>query len=175
MDFAKFNTRPLTAAEIALAKTVYGDSIRYKRVRVDEFALIGPRQARICYVSFYIVNSWQGMSKSTLIHELMHVWQYEQMGAVYMPRAIRAQFSEMGYNYGGVEALKAHSLKGLDVRSFNLEQQADIVEDYYRISKGRSPCWGGGTKKDLWLYRKVLKPVLENGSSNLFGGERIAK
>lgn len=160
MDFVKFNTRPLTEAEIELAQTIYGDNIRYKRVRVDEYALIGPRQAQICYVSFFIINNWKGMSESTLIHELMHVWQYEHLGAVYMPRALRAQFSEVGYNYGGVAALKACLLKGQDIRSFNLEQQADIVEDFFRIQKGLNPCWGHGTKQDMPVYQKVLAPVL---------------
>jgi len=123
MDFVKFNTRPLSPREIELAKTVYGNNIRYKRVRVDKYALIGPRQARICYVSFYIINNWKGMSDSTLIHELMHVWQYENEGAVYMPRAIRAQYSKMGYNYGGLEVLKVCLLKGQNFKAFNFEQQ----------------------------------------------------
>lgn len=162
MDFVKFNTRSLTAREIELAKTIYGNNIQYKRVRVDEYALIGPPQARICYVSFYIINNWKGMGDSTLIHELMHVWQYQQLGAVYMPRAIRAQSTTMGYDYGGVEALKAHLLKGQNFEAFNFEQQADIVEDYFRIRNGKPPCWGAGEKKDLWVYEKILGTVLKH-------------
>ena len=160
MDFVKFNTRPLSPREIELAKTIYGNNIRYKRVRVDKYALIGPRQARFCYVSFYIINSWKGMSDSTLIHELMHVWQYEKGGAVYMPRAIRAQYSKMAYDYGGVEALKECLLKGQNFKAFNFEQQADIVEDYFRIKNGEAPCWGNARIKDLWVYGKVLEGVI---------------
>ena len=46
------------------------------------------------------------MQNSILIHELTHVWQFEKMGSVYIPYALIAQQSKMGYNYGGVSELK---------------------------------------------------------------------
>ena len=104
------------------------------------------------------------MGDSTLIHELTHVWQYEQIGAVYMPRALRAQFSAKAYDYGGAAALRAFSLKDQDLLAFNLEQQADIVEDYFRIRNGLPPHWGGGRADDLVVYEKILNPIKTNKS-----------
>ncbi len=164
MDLVKWKTRPLTAREIQMAKTIFGDKVCYKRVRIDEYATIGPRQKRFCYVSFYIINSWGKMSDSTLIHELTHIWQYEQIGAVYMPRAIRAQYTIAGYNYGGVTSLLAYLQKDQDMLAFNLEQQADIVKDYFRIQNGWTPSWGNGKQGDLLVYEKTLKPLFDKNT-----------
>jgi len=159
MDFAKFNARPLHQWEIELAKTVFGDQINYRRVRIDEYAMLGPRQIRFCYVSFNIINSWGPMLNSLLLHEMTHIWQYQNMGAVYIPRALKAQYSNAGYNYGGVSNLKAHLLKNEGIFSFNLEQQGDIVADYYLIKDGYKPRWGKGDKKDLAVYEKLMEEI----------------
>ena len=110
-DFFKFNTRLLTAEEIALAQAVYGSTIDYDLVRIDEQAHAGPRFYRFCYVSFNLINSWGPMQQSIYIHEMMHVWQYQRFGAIYMIRALLAQHTNCGYDYGGVQALKARRKK----------------------------------------------------------------
>ena len=102
------------------------------------------------------------MQNSILLHELTHIWQFQQMGAVYVPRAIKAQFSKMGYNYGGVSALKAYLGKGKSFLSFNLEQQGDIISDYYRIKDGYRPRWGNGDRRDLSIYESFVNQV-KNG------------
>ncbi len=43
MDFVKFNSRSMYDWEIELAKTVFGESINYRRVRIDELSVAGPR------------------------------------------------------------------------------------------------------------------------------------
>jgi len=158
-DFFKYNTRPLRDWELKVARSIYGDSINYKRVRIDELSVAGPKQQRFCYVSFYLINSWGPMSNSTFLHELMHVWQYQKMGALYMMQALRGQHSPMGYNYGGVSALKVFLEKGKKLKDFNLEQQADIVTDYYLITQGYDPQWGCGTKADLAVYEKFIEEL----------------
>ena len=155
-DFAKFNTRPMSEWEIELAKSVYGDSINYNRVRIDELAFVGPKQKKFCYVSFYTINSWGSMQNSLFIHELIHIWQYERLGAVYILRALQAQFSRVGYNYGGVGMLRSYLRKGKKLTDFNLEQQGEIISDYYRIKEGYSPRWGSGERKDLEVYEKFV-------------------
>ncbi len=164
LDFLKFNSRSLYAWEIEMAKSIFGKSINYRRVRVDELSIAGPKQKSFCYVSFYIINSWGSMQNSILIHELTHVWQFEQMGSVYIPRAIKAQKSKMGYNYGGVSALKASIEKGKSFLSFNLEQQGDIISDYFRIKDGYQPRWGQGGKHDLSVYGFFVNQVVNKAS-----------
>ena len=134
-DFFKFNSRSLHGWEKDLAKEVFGNKINYARVRLDEYAFFGPRQYRFCYVSFFHINSWGAMQNSLLLHELTHVWQYQKLGIVYIPKALQAQRTSIGYDYGGAEALKQAMRNKKRLDSFNLEQQAEIVADYYRVKK----------------------------------------
>lgn len=152
----KFNTRPLHNWEKQLARQLFGDHLNYDRIRVDEFAFIGPKQGAFCYVSFNIINSWGPISNSIFLHELTHVWQYQKLGIVYIPRALFAQASMEGYDYGGLESLQEAKSRGDGLLSFNLEQQADIVADYYRIKTGYRPNWGNGTISDLPLYEYFI-------------------
>ncbi|MGD2049226.1 MAG: hypothetical protein PVH03_07010 [Chloroflexota bacterium] len=153
-DFLKFNTRPLTGGEIAKAKVVFKNAINYDLVRVDHNALLGPSWTKRAYVSFNTINAWGPLTDHTLIHELTHVWQYQHMGAVYMPRAIHAQGTPAGYNYGGIAELRKRQKAGQGISSFNLEQQGEITGDYY-VAKSN----GGTSAADLATYEHFIKDV----------------
>jgi hypothetical protein len=137
MDFVKFNTRPLTSPEIARARTVFGNSINYALVRVDQTAVIGPAFSGRAYVSFQTINAWATVDDHTFIHELTHVWQYEKIGAIYMPKAIHAQAFGAGYEYGDVTELNNRQRNGQKLNSFNMEQQGQILGDYYMYKTGK--------------------------------------
>ncbi len=141
MDWLKPQTRPLSAEEISLARSIFGNSIDYQRVRIDETTRLVCKDHHICYVSFYTINSWGEFSPDIFLHEMMHVWQYQQLGGVYIPRALLAQRTAQGYNYGGVEKLMEVIARGGDIHDFNLEQQAEIVADYFCLRTGRTPRW----------------------------------
>lgn len=152
----KPNSRPLSEAEKFLARMVFGQSIPLELVRIDESARIGTRRTGIVYVSGFTINSWGPFAEAILIHELVHVWQYCQLGAAYIPRALRAQNSAMGYNYGGLPALrKAHS-----IADFNLEQQGDLVMDYFLLLQDRPASWAPEARgKDLALYETFIDQI----------------
>lgn len=156
IDFFKFNTRPLNKEELNIAQPIFKESINWDRVRIDEKSQLGPRQKHFAYVSFYTINSWGSMQEATLIHELMHVWQFQQEGSGYIPKALYAQRTKAGYNYGNLDDLEL----GIDHRSwfsaFNYEQQADIVADYFRIRNGMAPCWGNAKSSDLSVYQSYI-------------------
>jgi len=137
MDFVKFNTRALNPAERDIVNELFGDQIDVDRIRIDELGF-APRYMRIAYVSIYTINSFGRMSEDLFVHELIHIWQYEYLGSVYIPRALRAQRSDMGYNYGGSDALKQG---GNSILSYNYEQQGDILSDYWRARNKRSTKW----------------------------------
>ena len=158
-DILKFNTRSLTPWERELVRSVYGDTINYRRVRIDNLSIVGPRQYRFCYVSFYTINSWGDMSNHLLIHEMMHVWQYQNLGAIYIPRALAAQHSTDGYNYGGLPALEAARAEGKGLDAFNLEQQAEIITDYYLLREGYKAQYAAAARFDLPLYEYFVNQL----------------
>lgn len=150
------NTRPITSGEYNLLFPIFGDSIPYHLIRIDERALIGPSWAGFFYVSFHTINSWGPMRPPTLIHEVVHIWQYTHRGAAYIPRALYAQTTPEGYNYGGLEPLQQHT----ELEDFNYEQQADIIEDAFRLANGYQAQWVRGRGAEvLPFYYPYLDEV----------------
>ncbi len=155
-DWIKFGSRPLTPQEIELGKSVYGETVRFDLITIDERAYIGPKRMLIAYVSFHTINSWGGFSRGLLLHEFVHNWQYERYGSVYIFRALLAQHSRMKYDYGGLPMLKKAKEEKWPFDRFNYEQQGDIVQDYYLVGKNISPCWGTATMKDIRYYEYFI-------------------
>ncbi|MCB0643159.1 MAG: hypothetical protein KDC44_16035 [Phaeodactylibacter sp.] len=156
LDWVKWSTRPLNEVELRIGRWVFGDSINWPLVRLDERAYVGCRRYQFAYVSFNTINSWGGMPPPIFVHELVHVWQYQHLGAVYLSRALLAQRTPMGYNYGGVSMLRDFRKRAKTLLDFNYEQQADIIADYYRLASGRGPQWGTGGQSDLPLYQAYV-------------------
>ncbi|MBF2028325.1 MAG: S8 family serine peptidase [Oscillatoriales cyanobacterium C42_A2020_001] len=167
-DFIKFNTRPLTNRELEVARSVFGNSINYNLVRVDDYAIIGPSFSGRAYTSFHTINAAKLKSDGTfddgtLVHELTHVWQYEQDGAIYIPDAIHAQSTE-GYEYGGLAGLQYRRSLGQGLTSFNREQQGAILEDYYNDRlKPTTPC------TTLELYAHFVQEASTLSKAQLVG------
>jgi hypothetical protein len=131
----KLNTRNLTLIEEQEAQSVFGNSIDYSTVLIDEFSLIARVGAKINkypYMGvtiFHTINFNRKVRSASnlsdmkwLIHELTHIAQMEHAGSRYLVEALHAQVTE-GYEY--IPGEKPH------LRDYNREQQAEIVADYY--------------------------------------------
>ncbi len=135
-----------------MPKNVFGNSINYSRVRIDEKAQIGCRHWHFLYVSFYTYKCLGKFDGALLIHELVHVWQFQHFGGYIFRGQSEPYIQKEGYDYGGVSELKRALKEGKAFFDFNYEQQADIVTDYFRIKNGLRPQWGNGTRADLDTY-----------------------
>jgi hypothetical protein len=163
VDIIKWRTRPLSKFEIEHCKLIFGQQIDWYRVRIDHHAFAGPKQLKIAYVSFYTINCWGDLSLPTLIHEVTHIWQFEHFGSLYIPLALQAQMSVPSYNYGGVNQLCHLKDEKFHV-AFNFEQQADIVEDYYRSQSGLPLQWSSyETNAEYWLRYWIQKGIWDLG------------
>jgi len=134
-ELFKWNMRYLNESEQALSRVIFKDSVNPARIRVDEKAVIGPKQRNFAYVSFQTINSYGKMSEAVLVHEIVHVWQFLKFGSVYIMKALLAQNSKQGYDYGSVPGLVQMQETEKKFFAFNFEQQGDIVMDYYRLLK----------------------------------------
>lgn len=126
--------RPLMEREIALAMPVFGRSVDYTRVRLigaaaPQFVTIGNN----IYVppDFSIGDAYHAQ---TLIHELVHVWQYQRGGTAYVSGALVAQISgtlkgsrNLGYDYTLTPDAAFYE--------YNPEQQGLIVEHYFAMTR----------------------------------------
>jgi hypothetical protein len=155
----KPNLRGLTADEITLAKKVFRQSIDYEKVRIDDCSRIGCKRHHFAYVGFNFINSWGELSAAHYIHEMVHIWQYQKLGIVYIPRALYAQTTPLGYNYGGIAALLKAQKEGKNLLDFNYEQQGDIVADYFRLLCRQYPRWCEPNVAYLPVFEHFMKTI----------------
>jgi hypothetical protein len=160
------STRPMYTWEIQEARRVFGEQLRYERVRIHEGATWPDRVNRIgtrmkdmkssgdpnaitlgnhIYFPVRLLAAPLPYTHSEfykipwLIHELTHAWQYQRLGWRYLVKALKAQISEgrMAYDFGGEEWLRICYRRGWKLTDFNLEQQGDIARTYYdRLCRG---------------------------------------
>ena len=161
-DFIKINTRGLNEGEMLWAEEIFGNSIPLDRVRIDQRALIGPSWGRFAYVSGFTINSWGPIRPAIFIHELTHVWQYHQVGLVYIARALWAQHSKPGYDYGGPEKIWASLQRGDLLDAYNYEQQAEIVADYFRLLQNDRPEYHYGVNAQPAMYAGMMRSINES-------------
>jgi len=160
----KRRTRKMTSVEIAEAKKVFGNSLPYDKIRIDEGSVLAKIGATINgahqmgVVLFHTINFTRkidGLACSNdmawLIHELIHVAQMEYIGSQYIGEAAHAQVTT-GYDYGGVRALKDKQFK-----DFNREQQGEIVRHYYQFVICQYPHFFA-TKEEL---KNAYLPLIE--------------
>lgn len=139
-----WNQRTLSKREKELAFPIFQNSINWSIVRLNNRSLIC-KKFRFAFVGFHTVHFYERISDDILIHELVHIWQYEKYGSAYIVRALHAQSSKMGYEYGGVLALRMNK----HLADFNFEQMAEVIRDGYL---------DGGKHS---IYNKYLKQLLE--------------
>jgi hypothetical protein len=109
------------------------NAIRWNDVRVAEGGLLHVifklNDAR-AFTSFHTINLPNRADLPIVVHELVHVYQYEKAGSLYLGQAIHAQ-ATVGYGYGKDQGLINDRKKGKHYKDYNREQQAQIAEDYY--------------------------------------------
>jgi hypothetical protein len=149
-DTVSADTRPLDTDEEPAAKSVFGNSLDWSKVRVAETSVmtIGG-YARTPFNTVYLEP---GTSKQPfadrmpqIIHELTHVWQ-TQHGISVVRKTLTAMRGGGAYTIGGrrsegyewyygtpeeqVELVRTRAL-GQRFTDFNTEQQGDICMHYY--------------------------------------------
>jgi hypothetical protein len=173
----KPSTRPLTKREILRGYDIFGDSLDYKLVMIDTQAKMLTKSMGVIYVSGNTINSWGAFADDYLIHELVHVWQYQHFGAGYAACALKAQRTEAGYNYtflpqkaetvivNATEATKEQWFEKKSILNFNAEQQGDLVQDYFKIKNGLKPEW---CDFDTSLASKYERYILEIKTKSVY-------
>ena len=167
-NIIKPSVRLLTEKEILRGGEIFGKSIDFNIVMIDEKAHLLTKHLNVAYVGFNTINSWGKIRKDILIHELVHVWQYQHFGAGYIINALVAQQSVAGYNYTKPTAYliqPASATKWYEydtIHQLNAEQQADLVQDYYRLKKGMSAEWEKKfTVWDIDKFEKFINEIKE--------------
>lgn len=156
----KKNARPLNAHELNLAKSIFNKAISFAKVRIDEQSRVGTHRGKYAFVSYYYINSLGVLSLPILMHELVHVLQFEQSGSPYALRNMVAHIFPKTYDYGGLEKIQSINNDPSEVHSLNYEQRADIFSDYCLLLMGYKPEWGHADASHIDMYYSVVQLLL---------------
>jgi len=154
----KPKSRALSESEQKLIKDFYRNAIDLNHVLVNSEASFLVRQFAYAYVTHQIVHYENKINDAVMIHEMMHVLQFQKFGSVYIYRALKAQKSKYGYDYGGIPRLKRGILKDKSIFQYNFEQQAMIMEDYFLSAKHASKN-NEREEEDLKVYQHYHKSL----------------
>jgi hypothetical protein len=178
---------------MAQATQVYGNAIQLDRVKIGFAALPGDvirflnKELPRAFTTMYLLNFGPGakVDMQTIIHELAHVWQGVQEGPLYMTRALEAQISaglDALFHQGQYDDAASYLVTdqmlidaGGDLKKFNPEQQATIIEAFWKARFASVPVAPGpyptntlvgnfNPPLDLLLpYAQQVNPALRTG------------
>lgn len=139
-------TRDLTPGEIQLAKTFYRDSLKYDNVKIHDYkyldlpfgisqpdtTLMTPNGEIYAPSSVYSkdYSAESNDLKGSYIHEMCHVWQWQRNIKNIKYQAIKEWYAHSG-NYNESYKYTVGTYHKIDY--YGLEQQASIIQDYYRV------------------------------------------
>ena len=128
---------------LARATSFYGPSIDFSQVRVTRSRVALGRRPWTANNTIRLIETGRpvvsgdescGPEMAILIHELAHVWQY-QNGNLQLLRGLVEQVNyQLGrdpYNYGGAAGVRAAVAAGSALTRLSNESQAQVVEDYW--------------------------------------------
>ncbi|QNM82750.1 vgr related protein [Sphingomonas sabuli] len=131
-------SRSLTTGEIALARSVFGDAIDYRAVKLvrRKWWPLQPKNVAMApcgNIHFHPHgDSWSDdfagerlSLQGFFIHEMTHVWQAQRSGRYFLP-LMRHPFCRYRYTY----------VPGRPFARYGLEQQAEIVRHVFLRERG---------------------------------------
>jgi hypothetical protein len=127
--------RPLTDFEKSEAQIVFGNKLNFNKITIAEDAImsVGGYARALPHTIYFPPGSFGGSNfMPWLMHELTHSWQW-QHGVSSFTMIFDAVDAD--YDYGGAAGLIAANNAGKKFRQFTTEEQADIVRDYYVLTK----------------------------------------
>ena len=159
--------RELTADEIAFLRTVYGDSIDYSQVTVKEGnAGLFSLSDRAFGLGNTLYAKGSDVDEDLLVHEMAHVWQFQNGGSDYMLEALVSQQWGKGYDW-------QRSVPNTPWRDLEPEQQAQLLEDAYAYGtftpgdpNYHTFCYdtnGDGEVEDLTVYLEETMHQVRSG------------
>ena len=169
--------RALTTGEMALAKRVFKDSLDYGKIKIhnEKYKFFQPNESGMTPAGeIYIAGTQTYQADYSLarvrlraffIHEMTHVWQYQ----LNILNPVTAAIGESILNiFDYDKAYNYELIPTKDLLKYRIEQQAQIVEDYYlwhleAVPPARKRATNSGSSSSyVPIYLQVLAGFLSN-------------
>jgi len=173
--------RKITAGERSLLRRVFEETLPYAKLDVatNDHNIGGKTNSitpeDVPYLSTEIrcedfdgpsvLKSYQG----TFIHEFVHVWQHYH--GVHKLLGAAWQYVRHGGDYD--EAYWYDLADSNDLTDYNLEQQAAIIEDFWRINNGLATSRNKGAITGRDVYYRFAEQLRSAGQPHTPWGQRM--
>lgn len=148
--------RKLNNNELQVLKSLYFDTIDYDKVRLSNqhlFSKLLKKYSGIVFDNTIIFTkksyrddfSLDIRSMALLVHEMCHVWQYQNLNY----RWYKAGFEHLKF---GKETYRYNISDHPKLTDFRFEQQGEIMADYFRFRH---------IKKDVITYENIIRSVIK--------------
>jgi hypothetical protein len=136
------------------ARNFFGPSIDFGDVTIKDSSVALGGRAWTCNNVIRFPKPKNGAdcpATATLIHELAHVWEHQDGQLQLLKGAVEQAAHSLTfgkynpYDYGGAACVNTAQ----DLRDFNKESQARIIEDYWRSVNGQGEPPGSTYGQDL--------------------------
>ena len=143
-------SRPLTAGEESLARTVFADTIDYAAVRIHHRNYVFWQGAHYIITPnghIYLGRALRGLTdfsaasltmQGLFIHEMAHVWQHQQGINVLLRGGL-----EQVRHFCGFNQYRYRLEAGKALGRYKLEQQGEILRHYFLAQHGQPTPYSG--------------------------------
>lgn len=124
--------RRLAPAEIDVLRPVFGGSLRYRLVRLTLDGPLAAGSTKVVGNTIHFLS--RQMVPAILVHEAVHVWQWQLTGWYYAWQSLRDQFAAWRRcgSRGGAYDWTAPARAGRPWGGLRSEPQAQLIEDAWR-------------------------------------------
>lgn len=175
----KTEPRWLTKGEIDKLKPIFGNSLDYTKVRIHKGQFIRGQRDNVAMTpvgaAYYPARIYRSDFSDTLlkdtdwhlfVHEMVHVWQHQRKQGYVLAAAVKIAVQggyewdpafpnhRIAYNYRHLVEKRKY------LSEFNIEQQADIIADYF-IYKGTKDLMSIEDRLRLILQEFIHNPLNE--------------
>lgn len=143
-------SRWMKQKECNVAFQVFSFTIPYDKIQLSTDLGAGDRPYTIPLLNYpghFQINIGKTFTWHLLIHELTHVWQGHNSGLAW-GYVLNSLLSQAVCEISGTNAYKY--TVGKDFNSYNVEQQASIVEDWYIKGCSKSNSRYRYIRDDIW-------------------------
>ena len=139
---AEAPARPLSQDERVMLRKVFGDSLAYVNVRIVQgrSGAFGVNQRPFTLGNtIYLKDVDLAERPDVLVHEVVHVWQYQHEGPRYTTDALGAQVL-YGYRGRGAYDWEAELARGrTSWTEFNKEAQGSFIQEVWKSGEDHTP------------------------------------
>jgi hypothetical protein len=161
--------RPLLEAERHTLREVFGPSLALDPIRIVETHWLNAPTVLGNRIRMRPGFAFTGWHCSVLIHEAMHLWQFQHHGTGYITDSVYHNLRSLWRTGRRTLAYMNYQLHTESrLRDFTAEQQATIIADHYELTHfytnaPSAPEWTKARRADLPIYQRLLDEVRAAG------------